>query len=347
MSLYRRGNVWWSRIELDGKVHQFSTKARNKNVARGIESVKRTELAQGRAGLTAPTLVDFSNRFLDSLRARLTHETFRFYSCHYMPLIRFPALRASRLDRITPAIVEDFVQWRKQQHANLSPVTINHNLRTLRRVLHLAAEWDVIAKVPKIRLLPGENQRTFVLTDAVVMKFSKAPGLIGQIVPFLVDTGLRRAEAVNLLWAAVNLDAAPPSIEVTKGKTKYAHRRIPLTVRAARILADVKKTAKTSNVFKISNDWLSHEFTRVRKKLELPAACVLHSTRHTFCTRLGERGADAFAIQRLAGHSSIVISQRYVHASGPRLDTAIALLEPGAGAKRKAAFVIPNSRKPE
>jgi site-specific recombinase XerD len=66
---------------------------------------------------------------------------------------------------------------------------------------------------------------------------------------------------------------------------------------------------------------------RVRRRLKLPETCVLHSTRHTFCTRLGERGADAFAIQRLAGHSSIIISQRYVHPAAARLDAAIALLE--------------------
>jgi integrase len=39
----------------------------------------------------------------------------------------------------------------------------------------------------------------------------------------------------------------------------------------------------------------------MRDALLLPWDCVIHSTRHTFCTRLGERGADAFTIQRLAG----------------------------------------------
>ena len=41
-------------------------------------------------------------------------------------------------------------------------------------------------------------------------------------------------------------------------------------------------------------------------------AFVLYSLRHTMLTRLGEAGADAFAIQKIAGHSSIVVSQRYV-----------------------------------
>ena len=30
-------------------------------------------------------------------------------------------------------------------------------------------------------------------------------------------------------------------------------------------------------------------------------------------TRLGESGVDAFTIMRIAGHSSVVASQRYIH----------------------------------
>jgi integrase len=37
---------------------------------------------------------------------------------------------------------------------------------------------------------------------------------------------------------------------------------------------------------------------------------VLHTLRHTMLTRLGESGVDAFTIMKIAGHSSIVVSQR-------------------------------------
>jgi integrase len=42
---------------------------------------------------------------------------------------------------------------------------------------------------------------------------------------------------------------------------------------------------------------------------------VLYSLRHTFLTRLGESGCDAWTLARIAGHSSITISARYVHPS--------------------------------
>ena len=42
---------------------------------------------------------------------------------------------------------------------------------------------------------------------------------------------------------------------------------------------------------------------------------VLYSLRHTFLTRLGESGCDAWTLARIAGHSSVAMSTRYVHPS--------------------------------
>jgi hypothetical protein len=58
-----------------------------------------------------------------------------------------------------------------------------------------------------------------------------------------------------------------------------------------------------------------------------PQTSVLHSVRHTFLTRLGLAGVDAFTIMRLAGHGSVAMSQRYVHPTPASLETAIAKLD--------------------
>ena len=44
-------------------------------------------------------------------------------------------------------------------------------------------------------------------------------------------------------------------------------------------------------------------------------------------TRLGEAGADAFTIMRIAGHSSVSVSQRYVHPTPEGLERAFERLE--------------------
>ena len=51
---------------------------------------------------------------------------------------------------------------------------------------------------------------------------------------------------------------------------------------------------------------------------------VLYALRHTFLTRLGERGCDVWTLARIAGHNSIAISSRYVHPSG---DAVLAVME--------------------
>ncbi len=66
---------------------------------------------------------------------------------------------------------------------------------------------------------------------------------------------------------------------------------------------------------------------------------VLYSLRHTLLTRLGEAGADPFVIQKIAGHSNILISQRYVHPTPERVEKAFAQLEEYNARKEQPARV--------
>lgn len=63
---------------------------------------------------------------------------------------------------------------------------------------------------------------------------------------------------------------------------------------------------------KVCRPFVAKGKKRVRE-YRFPEEFVLHSLRHTCLTRLGEAGADAFTIMKLAGHSSVTVSQRYVH----------------------------------
>jgi integrase len=207
--------------------------------------------------------------------------------------------------------------------------------------LHLAEEWKLIQKVPKIRLLPNEHQREFVISDDLLKKMlahEYCTELLKKLIPFLIDTGLRISEALALTWEHVGLKPKQGAylgwVYVKKGKSKYAKRHVPLTERSLRILSDAKKDSTSAFVFpaengeQLSRHWPSEQFRRLRKAMKLPKDCVVHACRHTFCTRLGEAGAHAFEIQRLAGHSSMMISQRYVHPTPERLESAIDRLNP-------------------
>src|SRR5262245_1075125 len=58
-----------------------------------------------------------------------------------------------------------------------------------------------------------------------------------------------------------------------------------------------------------------------------PKEFVIHSLRHTFGTRLGESGADAFTIMKLMGNSSVTVSQKYVHPTPESLERAMKRLD--------------------
>ena len=53
----------------------------------------------------------------------------------------------------------------------------------------------------------------------------------------------------------------------------------------------------------------------------------VHILRHTFCSHLAMRRAPVRAIQELAGHKELTMTQRYMHLSPAALDTAIRLLD--------------------
>jgi hypothetical protein len=78
----------------------------------------------------------------------------------------------------------------------------------------------------------------------------------------------------------------------------------------------------------------------LRREFGMPLEFVLHSFRHTNTDALRAGGADAFTIQRVAGHHRITMSQRYLHPSRGTIEAGLERFEAvlpnqnGAAAKR-------------
>lgn len=324
MSLYKRGGVWWSRIVRSGEVFARSTKQRNKADAIRVEAQWLVTAEDGNVALRRPDrtiLARFETRFFDYIDKNVrSPKTRAYYKTHWIPL-RESTLGGTWIQNITPAMIHDWVQARSEK---VGASSVNGSLRTLRRALRLAQEWNVIKVLPRIRLVTGEHSREFVIDDELLdkmLKHERCTAVLKDLLPFLIDTGLRLGEAMTLAQENVKADG---SLFVTKGKTKNARRTVPLTPRALAIA----KQRTGERVFKESSFTVSHQFKLLRDALKLPSDCVLHSFRHSFCTRLGNAGASAFQIMRLAGHASVSVSQRYVHEDRETLDNAIQLLLP-------------------
>jgi integrase len=223
---------------------------------------------------------------------------------------------------------------------------------TLRRLLRLAHEWKVIDRLPRIRLFRGEVNREFVLSyQQEELYLQEAPLPLRDVALLILDTGARPGEASALEWKNVRLSPAPGSrfgyIHIAGGKSKNTKRNLSLTARVKDMLNARHAAKGTQYVFAIEGDppflvsSLDHQHAELRTLLKLSQEFVLHSLRHTMLTRLGEAGADAFTIMKIAGHSSVVVSQRYVHPSPESLETAFERLDALNRSKRGEKPEVP------
>jgi hypothetical protein len=72
---------------------------------------------------------------------------------------------------------------------------VNRELATLSRALRLAHEWKLIDRIPRLRRLPGEKNRDFVLSYRFEQKyFSVAPQPLRDAALLMVDTELGPAK---------------------------------------------------------------------------------------------------------------------------------------------------------
>src|SRR5580692_433449 len=71
-----------------------------------------------------------------------------------------------------------------------------------------------------------------------------------------------------------------------------------------------------------------------------PLPIEVYSIRHTFLTRIGESGCEGWTLARIAGHSNIGISQRYVHPSEDAVLNSLSRLN-GHNSRHTAERAIP------
>ena len=217
--------------------------------------------------------------------------------------------------------------------------SVNRELAVLRRVLNVSMEWKLIDRVPKVKMLPGEKPREFVLThEQERHNLETAPQPLRDVALLILDTGLRPSEALSLLKSDVRLNPINGAefglLHVREGKTKNAKRHLALTERVKSMLESrinsnespyVFPGKKEDGPFLISS--LDHQHAKLRSKLQLPKEAVIHSLRHTMLTRLGESGVDVFTIMKIAGHSSVSVSEKYVHPSSESMERAFKRLQ--------------------
>ena len=341
--IYKRGKFYWYKFVWQGRLVRESTKQGNDRVARNMESAHRTSLAKGEVGLRDKRPVLSLAQFIDGRFepwAKATFEKsspktwFDWYRVGLRAIKSHKPIANSTLNEISGERVAEFAAHRQTQGLQVS--TVNSSLRVLRRVLRLAVEWGAVETAPKIKLLSGERHRERVVSQADEAKYlAAAPEPMGSIAAVLCDTGMRPEECFRLCWEAVTwINGRHGTFLVTHGKTAAARRVLPMTPRVRNILQTRWEAAgKPSDGWvwpaptrsgHVESSSLKKQHAKTFKSIAEQATknngkpvrpFVLYSLRHTFLTRLGESGCDVWTLARIAGHSSIGVSSRYVHPS--------------------------------
>lgn len=339
--IYKRGKFYWYKFQWNGKPVRESTKQGNDKVARQMEAAHRTSLAKGEVGIRekkpVPTLADFiDRRFTPWIKSTTALKTWRdFYGVGLRAVKEYKPLANARLDEITSETTSEFAAHRQAQGLQIS--SVNASLRVLRRVLRIAVEWGALDKVPKIKLLPGERHRERVVTPEEEARYlAAASPLLSEMATVLIDTGLRPEECYRLVWDSVTwANGRYGTVLVTHGKTKAARRLLPMTPRVRHVLETRWQAAgspaegwvwpapTSSGHVEPSSLKKQHRKALVLSKVR---PFVLYSLRHTFLTRLGASGCDVWTLARIAGHSSVAMSARYVHPSEDAVLSAMARL---------------------
>lgn len=334
-SMFKRAGVWWTCIRYKGKKIQRSLETNNKKLAESIEAKLRTELIEGRffdryEG-ERQTFRDMIERFMKEHAPKVSRNMQKSYITSAKHLLSF--FSDSRLSAITPKTINDYKVSRKNQ--GKKPATINKEFAMLQKAFNLAVkQWEWMKDNPCLKI-PKEkenNERDRWLSDDEEKRLlENSPQWLRDIIVFDLHTGLRQDELLSLTWDRVDLFRKVIIIQESKnGKP----RTIPLNQIALDILmAKTKVRSLISNLVfpsivmtKINRRNLVRSFDIVKEKAGIQNF-HFHDLRHTFATRLAQRGVDLYRISKLLGHQSITMTQRYAHHCPESLRIGIEVLE--------------------
>lgn len=327
MGIYRRGNVWWIDYYDQNRMRvQESSYSSNRRVAQDLLSVRESEVLRG--VFKRPVKIsfgDFSQKYMEyakgNKRSWLRDEQMLKHLHGYFGTQR-------DLSEITPVDIEGY---KLKRRAKVSGATVNRELALLKRMFNLAINWDFffdLNPVRKVKFFKEFNTGARIISSEEEEKLIRnAAPFMQDLIQFGLNTGLRIGEIFSLRWSSVDMHKGILNILAQKtGKTRV----VPLNTKARRVLETWAMGKKNDFVF------YNHETGKpfVDLKTGFALACrktgitdvSWHTLRHTFASRLLDRGVDIVTVQQLLGHSTVTVTMRYTHTNLDSKRAAVAKL---------------------
>ena len=217
-----------------------------------------------------------------------------------------------------------------------SITTVNRELEVLRNMLNYAFREGWILRNPftsgppliqkahekKRERILTEEEEEFLLAACIGRRTHLKP-----IVICALDTGMRRGEIITLSWQDIDFDGRLINIKAYHTKTEQ-ERTLGMTERLydqLKALYTASSTKPDDPVFGIASN-VKRSFGSACKAAGIEGL-RFHDLRHTFATRLIERGVPAEIVSKLLGHNNLNTTTRYVNTNAQTARQAVEALE--------------------
>lgn len=322
-------------FRFNGKRIQKRTRATSRKDARVIEARIKSELARGNFGILepepAPALAEFLKKdFMLYTQSKFAEgSSTRDYYRYGADMLAKSDMASLPLNEITDQHARGF----EARYSHLEKSTINCGLRTLRRALALAEEWGKIDRKPKLALAKGENKRTRVLTGDESRAY-----LAGCSQPWrdaatvILGTGARPDEVFRLRWEQIEWRNGDGIIHMLRGKTDAAMRPLPMLPEVFHALALRRESqgfpadgwvfpSESASGHLMQGSAKNYHARALKASGVIPFAPYV--LRHTGLTRIAPH-CDAYTLAKIAGHTSITMTMRYIHPQQGAIESAFA-----------------------
>ena len=314
MSVYKRGETYWIRFQVNGEEIRRSAHTSDKRTAEKFERELREDVGRLRRGgrprrTWNQMMGEFVSQHLPSLRPGA--------QMRYIGSIRAmtPFFGEKMIDSIGRQEIAKFIAARRRE---VSDSTIRRDLACMSSAYERAIGWDWIDHNP-VKLIDKRNvrdapPRTRYLTHEEFWRlYAAASDYLKPMLLFAVHTGLRREEQFSLTWDRVNWQRGEVLIPVTKTGTP---RMVPLTAfdsAALDVLRKLPRHISSPYVFAKPD---GSRYLKVQGGIEgairragLPDT-RWHDLRRTCGCWLLQSGVDIFTVSRWLGHKSVSQTER-------------------------------------
>ena len=333
-SFFQRGKQWYvSYIDPNGKQVRKSVSPYRETAEKALRKIQ-VEIDEGRyldirKEVKKVFFEDFSTQYIESY-ANLENRTARKQGIQMANIAKF--FHGRYLHEVTQL---DIRRYMAERAKIVKPSTINRDVSLIRSMYNRAKEWDVIASNPTdgIKKLTENNERCRWLTEVEQDRLlTFCHGLTRVIVVVALRTGMRWGEIANLKWAqAPNsnyVDFEQDKIIIHESLTKSKKGRwIPLGQIVKWELLNVPRQKGTDYIFLNPETGkplgsIKNAFNRAVRKAGIKDFSF-HSLRHTAASQLVRNGVDLYVVQKILGHSTPKMTQRYAHLRDDMLIEAI------------------------